>query len=153
VLIDAATLHDLDVLTPSTPRGRTLWSLVDRTRSRAGREHLRQRLVAPDHTAAAIVERQRAHQALARDLGGYGRLLDALGADASTDTSTRRGSSRGRSRRSPASARGGRPGSGSTWGPSTMGRRASSPRSMPRPRCGIGSRPPMPHCCETLRTR
>ena len=82
MLIDAATLHDLDVLTASTPRGRTLWSLVDRTRSRAGREHLRQRLVAPDHTAAGIVARQRAHQALARDLGGYGRLLDALGADA-----------------------------------------------------------------------
>ena len=82
MLIDAATLHDLDVLTASTPRGRTLWSLVDRTRSRAGREHLRQRLVAPDHTAAGIVARQRAHQALARDLGGYGRLLDALGVDA-----------------------------------------------------------------------
>jgi DNA mismatch repair protein MutS len=81
VLIDAATLHDLDVLTASTPRGRTLWSLVDRTRSRAGREHLRRSLTAPGHTAAGIVQRQRAHQALARDLGGYGRLLDALGAD------------------------------------------------------------------------
>src|SRR4051812_38966773 len=81
-MIDAATLHDLDVLTASTPRGRTLWSLVDRTRSRAGREHLRQRLVSPDHTAASIIERQRAHQALARDLDGYGRLLDAAGADA-----------------------------------------------------------------------
>ena len=82
MLIDAATLHDLDVLTASTPRGRTLWSLVDRTRSRAGREHLRRSLTAPGHTAADIVQRQRAHQALARDLDGYGRLLDALGADA-----------------------------------------------------------------------
>jgi DNA mismatch repair protein MutS len=81
VLIDAPTLHDLDVLTASTPRGRTLWSLVDRTRSRAGREHLRQSLIAPPHSAAEIVERQRAHQALSRDLDGYGRLLDALGAD------------------------------------------------------------------------
>ena len=82
MLIDAATLHDLDVLTASTPRGRTLWSLVDRTRSRAGREHLRRSLTAPGHTAADIVQRQRAHQALARDLDAYGRLLDALGADA-----------------------------------------------------------------------
>ena len=67
--------------TASTPRGRTLWSLVDRTRSRAGREHLRRSLTAPGHAAAGIVQRQRAHQALARDLDGYGRLLDALGAD------------------------------------------------------------------------
>jgi len=82
VQLDASTLHDLDVLTASTPRGRTLWSLVDRTRSRAAREHLRQSLIAPRHTAAEIVERQRAHQALARDLDGYGHLLDAVGADA-----------------------------------------------------------------------
>jgi hypothetical protein len=81
VLIDAATLHDLDVLNASTPRGQTLWSLVDRTRSPAGREHLRRSLIAPGHTAADIVQRQRAHQALARDLDGYGRLLDAIGAD------------------------------------------------------------------------
>jgi DNA mismatch repair ATPase MutS len=80
VLIDEATLRDLDVLTASTPRGRTLWSLVDRTRSRAGREHLRHSLTAPDHAAAGIMPRQRAHQALARDLDGYGRLLDAFGA-------------------------------------------------------------------------
>jgi DNA mismatch repair protein MutS len=82
MLIDAPTLRDLDVLAASTPRGRTLWSLVDRTRSRSGREHLRQSLVAPPHTAAEIVERQRAHQALSQDLDGYGRLLDVLGADA-----------------------------------------------------------------------
>ena len=81
MLIDAATLHDLDVLNASTPRGRTLWSLVDRTRSPAGREHLRRSLIAPGHTAADIVQRQRAHQALTRDLDGYGRLLDAIGAD------------------------------------------------------------------------
>jgi DNA mismatch repair protein MutS len=82
MLIDASTLRDLDVLAASTPRGQTLWSLVDRTRSRSGREHLRHRLIAPAHTAAEIVERQRAHQALSQDLEGYGRLLDALGADA-----------------------------------------------------------------------
>jgi DNA mismatch repair ATPase MutS len=81
VLIDAATRRDLDVFAASTPRGQTLWGLVDRTRSRAGREHLRQALGAPSHAAAAIVERQRAHQALTRDLAGVGRLLDAVGAD------------------------------------------------------------------------
>jgi len=82
VLVDAATLRDLDILAASTPRGRTVWSLVDRTRSRAGREHLRQRLTAPDHDAGAIVGRQLAHQTLSRDLDGYGRLLDSLETDA-----------------------------------------------------------------------
>ena len=81
MLIDAATLRDLDVLAASTPRGQTIWSLLDRTRSRAGREHLRQRLVAPDHGAAAILERQCAHRALALDLPAIGRVLDAAGAD------------------------------------------------------------------------
>jgi DNA mismatch repair protein MutS len=81
VLIDAGTLRDLDVLAASVPRGQTIWSLVDRTRSRAGREHLRQRLVAPDHGVAAILGRQRAHQAIAAELHAIGRLLDAAGAD------------------------------------------------------------------------
>ncbi len=81
-MIDAATLRDLDVLSASTPRGQTLWSLVDRTRSRAGREHLRRRLTAPDHASAAIVARQRAHQAIAADLAPIGRLLDVADADA-----------------------------------------------------------------------
>jgi DNA mismatch repair protein MutS len=82
VLIDDATLRDLDVLEASTSRGQTLWALVDRTRSRTARTHLRQRLVAPQHGASAILERQRAHQALALDLPGYGGLLDAAGVDA-----------------------------------------------------------------------
>jgi DNA mismatch repair ATPase MutS len=81
VVIDAATLRDLDVLTASTPRGPSLWSLIDRTRSRAGREHLRRSLVAPNHTVPAILERQRAHQAIAADLAGVARLLDGVGAD------------------------------------------------------------------------
>ena len=82
MLIDAATIRDLDVLEASTPRGQTLWALVDRTRSRAGREHLRRSLTAPPGDAAAIVDRQHAHRSLAGDLAGYGRLLDAAGADA-----------------------------------------------------------------------
>ena len=112
MLIDAATLHDLDVLTASTPRGRTLWGLVDRTRSRAGREHLRRSLTAPGHTAADIVQRQRAHQALARDLDGYGRLLDALGADQVDRYLGATWQLRPRSRPLPASASGDRRGSG-----------------------------------------
>ena len=53
MLIDAATQRDLDVLESTTPGGRSLWSVLDRTRSRAGREHLRRQLVAPDHATAA----------------------------------------------------------------------------------------------------
>jgi DNA mismatch repair ATPase MutS len=80
MLIDAGTLRDLDVLDAATPRGPTIWSLVDRTRSRAGREHLRRRLVEPCGTATAIHERQRAHQALAA-LSGLDATLQAMDAD------------------------------------------------------------------------
>ena len=45
MLLDASTLRDLEVLSPLTPDGPTLWSLVDRTRTRAGRKGLRDRLL------------------------------------------------------------------------------------------------------------
>jgi DNA mismatch repair protein MutS len=67
MLLDAATLRDLEVLSPLTPQGPTLWSLVDRTRMRAGRQALRALLVTPLSSAEKILERQRAHQALAAD--------------------------------------------------------------------------------------
>ncbi len=80
--LDAATLHDLDVLSTSTPRGPTLVALVDRTRSRAGREALRQRLVAPTDSGGGILALQDAHQSLAADAAGYRAIFDAADTDA-----------------------------------------------------------------------
>lgn len=80
--IDPATLHDLDVFSTSTPRGPTLFSLVDRTRSRAGREALRQRLVAPTASAEeGILALQRAHQSLAADATSYRTIFDRTDTD------------------------------------------------------------------------
>jgi hypothetical protein len=79
--LDPATLHDLDVLSTSTPRGRTLVSLVDRTRSRAGRDALRRRLVVLGESAEDIVALQRAHQSLAADAAGYRAVFDRTDSD------------------------------------------------------------------------
>jgi DNA mismatch repair ATPase MutS len=79
--LDPATLHDLDVLSTSTPRGPTLVSLVDRTRSRAGREALRRRLVEPGDSAEGIVALQRAHQSLAIDAAEYRAIFDRADSD------------------------------------------------------------------------
>jgi len=80
MVVDAGTLRDLDVFDSATPRGTTVWSLVDRTRSRAGREHLRRRLVESAGPAPAIQERQRAHRALAA-MSGIGTTLQAVDGD------------------------------------------------------------------------
>jgi DNA mismatch repair protein MutS len=79
--LDPATLHDLDVLSTSTPRGPTVASLVDRTRSRAGRAALRQRFLAPSDSAKTIVALQRAHQSLAADADSYRTMFDRAGLD------------------------------------------------------------------------
>jgi DNA mismatch repair ATPase MutS len=74
--IDPATLHDLDVFSTSTPRGPTVVGLVDRTRSRAGREALRRSLVAPGTSADVIVALQRAHQVFAADATAFRTIFD-----------------------------------------------------------------------------
>ena len=56
MLLDASTLRDLEVLSPLTPNGPTLWNLVDRTRTRAGRKALRDRLAAPFSSAEQILD-------------------------------------------------------------------------------------------------
>ncbi len=81
-MIDAVTLHDLDVFSTASSRGPTLWDLVDRTRSHRGREHLRRRLTTPCQTAADILAQQHAHRALGSDLAGPRRLFDAIDSDA-----------------------------------------------------------------------
>ena len=79
--VDAATLRDLDVLSTSTPQGPTLLKLVDRTRTHAGRDHLRRLLMAPRRSAGAILALQQAYQALAADHAAYDAILRRAYAD------------------------------------------------------------------------
>lgn len=81
MLLDAATLRDLDVVPTTMTRGVTLWSLIDRTRTRLGRESLRQRLVAPPHSAEDIVLLQQAHRKLAVDSVAYRTVLERADLD------------------------------------------------------------------------
>ncbi|MGV3520366.1 MutS-related protein [Luteitalea sp.] len=77
MLLDASTIRDLEVLSTAEPRGTSLWSLVDRTRSRAGALALRQRLLTGPEDAAGILARQTAHRALAADVTWPTRLARA----------------------------------------------------------------------------
>lgn len=61
--------------------GTTVWSLINRTRTRVGSEALRERLLNPPHTADDILALQRAHQALAAEAGAYRQTLDRAAAD------------------------------------------------------------------------
>jgi hypothetical protein len=81
MFIDPATLQDLEVVSTPTVRGPTLWALIDRTRSRAGREHLRQRLFFPSHSSSEIAQIQRAHQSLAADADAYCKILHRADCD------------------------------------------------------------------------
>jgi DNA mismatch repair ATPase MutS len=81
MFLDTATLQDLEIVPTPTTRGMTLWRLVDRTRTRLGREALRQRLLAPPHTAEGILALQRAHQALAAQASTYRTALDRADLD------------------------------------------------------------------------
>jgi DNA mismatch repair ATPase MutS len=82
MVIDADTLRDLAILPAAGARGRTVWDLVDRTRSRTGAEHLRRALSEPPHDADAILARQTAHRALASVLAEIRAALDAAANDA-----------------------------------------------------------------------
>jgi DNA mismatch repair protein MutS len=64
MIIDDATLRDLEILPPPGGRGPSLWALIDRTRSRAGRQHLRASLLAPCASIDEILARQAAHRAV-----------------------------------------------------------------------------------------
>lgn len=81
MFIDAASLQDLEIVPAPTVRGATLWSLINRTRSRVGREALRENLLNPPHTADEIVALQRAHQVLAGDAVAYRQMLDRVAGD------------------------------------------------------------------------
>jgi DNA mismatch repair protein MutS len=65
--VDTSTLQDLEVVPTPGRRGPTLWSLVNRTRTHAGAQALRRRLVDPSPSADRIVALQQAHRDLAAD--------------------------------------------------------------------------------------
>jgi DNA mismatch repair protein MutS len=81
MFVDSATLQDLEIVPTSTVCGTTLWSLINRTRTRVGSEGLRQRLLNPPHNAEGILALQRAHQALAAEASAYRDTLDQAAAD------------------------------------------------------------------------
>jgi DNA mismatch repair ATPase MutS len=81
MFVDTATLQDLEIVPMPTVRGTTLWSLVNRTRTRVGSEALRERLLNPPHTADEILGLQRAHQVLAAEASAYRHTLDRAAAD------------------------------------------------------------------------
>jgi DNA mismatch repair protein MutS len=81
MFLDAATLQDLEIVPAPMTRGTTLWNLVDRTRTRVGREALRQRLLAPPHAADEVLALQRAHQVLAAEASTYRTALDCADLD------------------------------------------------------------------------
>jgi DNA mismatch repair ATPase MutS len=82
VLLDTATLTDLDVVSNPAPGGLTLLSLLDRTRTRMGREYLRRAVTSPFGSADGILARQDAHRALAADASAYGEILGHADLDA-----------------------------------------------------------------------
>jgi DNA mismatch repair protein MutS len=80
--VDAATLQDLEILPAPAVRGRTVWSLVNRTRTRAGSEALRENFLNPPHGGDGILALQRAHQVLASAANDYRQMLDRAVPDA-----------------------------------------------------------------------
>jgi DNA mismatch repair ATPase MutS len=81
MFLDSATLRDLEILPAAGTRSTTLWTLLNRTRSRVGSVALRERLLNPPSVAEAIIEHQRAQQALDAASSEYRRILDEAAAD------------------------------------------------------------------------
>ena len=81
MFLDSSTLRDLEIIPTPPVRDVTLWSLLNRTRTRAGAEALRAHLLHPPHDIPTILEFQRAHQEVSSDASGYRQLLDSAAAD------------------------------------------------------------------------
>jgi len=82
MFLDSGTLRDLEILPTATTRGMTVWQLIDRTRSRAGRDALRQRIAAPAQSEHDIVALQHGHQSIASYAASYRTVLDRSALDA-----------------------------------------------------------------------
>lgn len=81
MFIDRGTLLDLEIFATSGPSRLTILSLVDRTRTEAGRQNLRRRLSAPAETAGDIEVLQDAHQTVTPDLAAFRTCLDRADPD------------------------------------------------------------------------
>jgi DNA mismatch repair ATPase MutS len=81
LILDSATLADFDIVSSSIAGGPTLLGLVDRTRTRIGREHLRRSLIAPPRSVETVLALQRAHQALAAEAVRYHEIVDRVDLD------------------------------------------------------------------------
>jgi DNA mismatch repair protein MutS len=81
MFLDSGTLRDLEILPTATTRGKTVWQLIDRTRSRAGRDALRQRIAAAAQSEHDIVALQHAHQSIASCAASYRTVLDRSALD------------------------------------------------------------------------
>jgi hypothetical protein len=81
MLLDAATIRDLEILEPLSRNGQTVWSLVNRTRTRAGRKALRDCLVATTRSCDEILARQDAHQELANHSAAFSTAIWRTGCE------------------------------------------------------------------------
>ena len=133
MFLDSATLHDLEVFSTSAACGPTLVSLVDRTRTRAGRKHGCIRCWLPRPSTIA-------------------QPWTVLTLTARNGTSVRIGNSLTAGQASSGSswAFGVRDGIDSTCGRLAMAGPASWPCSMPQPIWASNCPSPMPRCCKIL---
>jgi hypothetical protein len=81
MLLDAATIRDLEILSPLSKNGQSVWSFVDRTHTRAGRLALRDRLIATADSRDEILARQRAHKELAGDSDAFSAAIRRTGCE------------------------------------------------------------------------
>lgn len=81
--LDKSTLRDLDIFAAASG-DLTIFSMLDRTRTEAGRHHLRLRVTQPVDTAAEILALQDAHRAIASDLEAIRSEIDRADLDGVT---------------------------------------------------------------------
>jgi len=80
-LPDAATLADLEYLSPASATGSSVLALMDRTLSRVGRMRLTERLSMLHDTSERILDVQSAHQELGAHAAEYRHLLEQADLD------------------------------------------------------------------------
>jgi DNA mismatch repair protein MutS len=82
MFVDDLTRRDLDVFSSSTPNGPSVFSLLNRTATRKGKELLRRAVATPCHDAETILELQAAQKILAAHALRYRISIDRTDPDA-----------------------------------------------------------------------